>query len=266
MNKQTALITGASSGIGLALSALFAREGYDLLMISQNEDRLHTAANRLQQQYRQVKIHCLPKDLSLPSSPQEIYAYTKEHSITVDILVNNAGIQVYGSFHEKELSDYMRLMAVNTNALVALTGLFVKDMCARKSGRILNIGSTGAFSPCPLNAVYCASKAFVLHFSEAIAEELDGTGVTVTTLCPGATKTNFARRAGIEHTRMFSGSTMEADQVAMLGYRALMRGNPVMVAGLRNKLLVGSIRLSPRKLVVKMGKGLMQSSKKRDKS
>lgn len=248
MKTQTALITGASSGIGFELSKLFAQNGYDLIMISQNEDRLHMAANQLQQQYRQVNIHCLPKDLALPLSPQEIYAYAKEHSITVDILVNNAGIQVYGNFHEVELSNYMQLMAVNMNALVALTGLFVRDMCTRKHGRILNIGSTGAFSPCPLNAVYCASKAFVLHFSEAIAEELAGTGVTVTTLCPGATKTNFANRAKIEHIRMFSGSTMEADQAAMLGYQALMRGNPVVVSGFKNKLLVGSIRVSPRKL------------------
>ncbi|MTI56428.1 MAG: SDR family NAD(P)-dependent oxidoreductase [Geosporobacter ferrireducens] len=127
-------------------------------------------------------------DLSQPSSPQEIYTYSKENAITVNILVNNAGIQVYGNFHEVVLADYMRLMSVNTNAMVVLTGLFVKDMWARKSGRILNIGSTGSFRPCPLNAIYCASKAFVLHFSEAIAEKLKGTGVTVTTLCPGATK------------------------------------------------------------------------------
>lgn len=258
MKTQTALITGASSGIGFELAKLFAGDGTDLMMVSQDEQRLTMAAESIKRQYPDIRVHSLAIDLAQPASPQGIYAYTKEHDIDINILVNNAGIQVYGSFHKVETEAISRLMAVNMNALVALTGLFVRDMCARKSGRILNTASTGAFSPCPLNAVYCASKAFVLHFSEAIAEELKDTGVAVTAFCPGATKTSFAKRADIEHIRLFSGSIMEAANAAREGYKALASGKPVAIAGLSNKLMVSAMGLLPRNWLVKIGEYIMQ--------
>ncbi|KUO76546.1 MAG: short-chain dehydrogenase [Clostridia bacterium BRH_c25] len=254
---KTALVTGASSGIGFELSRILAKNGYDLILVSQNEENLNEAVSRLHEQNRNVQITPLPKDLSQPSSPQEIYGFVKEKSIRVDILANCAGIQVYGNFHETNPEDNIRLMSVNMLALTKLTRLFLDDMVKRSSGKILNVASTGAFQPCPLNAVYCASKAYVLHFSEGIAEELRGSGVTVTALCPGATKTNFAKRAKIEDTRMFSSNLMEAGKVAEIGYSALMKGKTVVVPGISNKLMVESIRFSPRSMVTRIGKNLM---------
>lgn len=255
--RQTALITGASSGIGFELSRIFAKNGYDLVLISQNEENLKEAVFRLHEQDRNVKIIPLAKDLSQPSSPQEIYGFIKEKSIQVDVLANCAGIQVYGNFHETNLEDNIKLMSINMFALTKLTRLFLDDMVKRSSGKILNVASTGAFQPCPLNAVYCASKAYVLHFSEGIAEELRGLGVTVTTLCPGATKTNFAKRANIEDTRMFSSNLMEPGKVAKIAYSAVMKGRAVVIPGIRNRILAESIRFSPRSMVTKLGKQIM---------
>lgn len=254
---KTALITGASSGIGFELSRIFAKNGYDLVLVSQNEDNLNKAVSKLREQNRSIQITPLPMDLSQPVSPQEIYNFVKGKSIQVDVLVNNAGIQVYGNFHETNLEENIHLMQVNMFASTKLTRLFLDDMVKRGDGKILNLASTGAFQPCPLNAVYCASKAFVLHFSEGIAEELRDSGVTVTALCPGATRTNFAKRAKIEDTRIFSGSLMEPSKVAEIGYSALMKGKAVVVAGMVNKLMVESIRFSPRSMVTKLGKQIM---------
>lgn len=255
--RKTALITGASSGIGFELSKIFARKGYDLVLVSQNEENLRKAVSRLNEQNTDVQITMFPKDLAQSSSPQEIYHFVKEKSIQIDVLVNNAGIQVYGNFHEQNLEDYIRLMSVNMFALTSLSKLFLDDMTKRNSGKILNVASTGAFQPCPLNAVYCASKAFVLYLSEAMTEELRGTGVTVTTLCPGATRTNFAKRANIEDTRMFSGKLMEPSKVAEIGYSALMKGKAVVIPGIGNRLMAESIRFSPRSMVTKLGKNIM---------
>jgi uncharacterized protein len=151
----------------------------------------------------------------------------------------------------------MRLIQVNLTALVALTKLFVRDMIQRGSGRILNLGSTGSFAPAPLDSLYAASKAFVLSFSEAIAEELKGTGVTVTVLCPGPTQTEFAIRANMSDTKIFSGRLMSAQQVASIGYRALMCGDTTVVTGLANKIQVWSMRFAPRSFVRRIAKGLM---------
>ncbi|RCX14340.1 hypothetical protein DFR58_11564 [Anaerobacterium chartisolvens] len=258
---KTALITGASSGIGFELSRIFAKNGYDLVLVSQNEGNLNKAVSKLREQNGSTRITHLPVDLSQLSSAQEIYSFIKEKSIQVDVLINNAGIQVYGNFHETILEDNVQLMYVNMFTLTKLTRLFLDDMVKRRDGKILNLASTGAFQPCPLNAVYCASKAFVLHFSEGIAEELRGSGVTVTALCPGATRTNFAKRAKIEDTRMFSRSLMDAGKVAEIGYSALMKGKAVAVAGIGNKLMTESIRLSPRSIVTKLGRQLMIRTK-----
>ncbi len=223
----TVLITGASSGIGYDLSKIFAKKGYRLVLVSQNEENLKRAAAGIRGEYKDAQITIVPKDLSQPTSPEELFEYLTRRSIQVDILVNSAGIQVYGPFHETNLEDDLRLISVNMLALTKMTKLFLKGMVERGYGKILNLGSTGSFQPCPLDAVYCAGKAYVLHFSEGIAEELSGTGVTVTALCPGATRTNFAKRANIEDIRLFRGFVMDARTVAEIGYKALMRGKRV---------------------------------------
>ncbi len=255
---KTVLITGASSGIGFELSKIFAKNGYHLILVSQNEDNLKRAASDIRKQYSDAQITIIPKDLSLPSSPEEIFEYLTQKSIQVNILVNSAGIQVYGPFNETNPEDDLRLISVNMLALTKLTKLFLKGMVERGYGKILNLGSTGSFQPCPLNAIYCAGKAYVLHFSEGIREELKGTGVTVTTLCPGATLTNFAKRANIEDIRLFNGLVMDAEKVAEIGYKALMKGKPVIVAGMFNKIMTSSVRFSPRGLVTKIGNYIMQ--------
>lgn len=255
---KTVLITGASSGIGLALAKLFAKNGYDLVLVSQNEANLVKAEEEIRSVAKDIKTYLIPMDLSRESSADELYKEVTDKALKIDTLVNNAGIQVYGNFHEVQLKDIEKLMYLNMNTLVKLTRLFLNDMTARGSGHILNLASTASFQPCPLNAVYCASKGFVLYFSEGIAEELAGTGVTVTALCPGATHTNFAKRSGIENTRYFKGGISSADKVASIGYKALMKGKRIVIVGAKNRFLAFSVRLTPRKMIVKLGKYLMQ--------
>ena len=257
MNK-TVLITGASSGIGLELSKLFARNNYNLVIVSQNEENLKKAKSIIHRENTKIEIHAITKDLSKSSAPQEIFEYTFKNSIQVDILVNNAGIQVYGKFQDTNIDDILNLMNVNMFAMAKLTRLFVDGMVKRGDGKILNLGSTGSFQPCPLNAAYCASKSFTLYFSEAMGEELKGTGVTITTLCPGATRTNFAKRAKIEDIKLFRGKLLEPSKVAEIGYKALMKGKSVIITGLSNKILAQSVRFIPRSMVIKMGMHIMK--------
>lgn len=256
--SETVLITGASSGIGLELSKLFAREGYNLVMVSQREENLEKAKMLACKENSKVKILTIAKDLGKASAPKEIFEYTQNNSIHIDILINNAGIQVYGDFHNTDIEDTINLMYVNMFALTELTKLYVDEMVKVGRGKILNLASTGAFQPCPLNAVYCASKAFVLNFSEAVGEELKGTGVSVTTLCPGATKTNFAKRAHIEDIKLFSGRVMEPNKVALIGYNALMKKKAVAVTGMYNKLLAQFVRFIPRNIIIKIGGYMMR--------
>jgi short-subunit dehydrogenase len=256
--KKTVLITGASSGIGLELSKIFARNNYDLVIVSQNEENLKKARDEIYKVNNSAKIDTIMKDLSEATAAKDIYEYTSSNQINIDVLVNNAGIQVYGNFHEVKEEELIKLMYVNMYAVTCLTKKYAADMVKRGEGKILNISSTGAFQACPLNAVYCASKSFVLHLSEAIREELKGTGVTVTVLCPGATKTNFAKRAHIEDIKLFKGKLSDAGKVASIGYQALMRDKSVVVAGLSNKLMAESVRFFPRKLVTKVGMRIMK--------
>lgn len=257
-HANTSLITGASSGIGCELTKLFARDGYNLVLVARNKQRLEHLANEVKEKYG-VSTYIISRDLSKETSPDEIFAELKKKSIHIDILVNNSGTQVYGPFYETDLQNNLRMIQVNLLSLTHLTRLFIPEMLKRGDGKILNVGSTGSFGPGPLNAVYCATKGYVLNFSEAITEELNGTGVTVTTLCPGATKTEFAERAQIEDIRLFSYEfmVMDAGKVAKIGYRALMKGKTVVVAGIVNKLTVFSLRFTPRKIVLKIIKFFM---------
>ncbi len=227
-------------------------------MVSQNEENLNKAKSLLQEQNDKVSIITIAKDLADSAAPQEIFDYTQQHAIQVDVLINNAGIQVYGKFHEVDIEDTLAMMNVNIFALTRLTRLYVEEMVKRGSGKILNVSSTGAFQPCPLNAAYCAAKAFVLYLSEAIAEEIKGTGVTITTLCPGATRTNFAKRADIEDIKLFRGQLLESSKVAEIGYKALMKNKSVVITGLTNKLVAESVRFMPRSVVTKIGMNVMK--------
>ena len=239
--NPTALITGASSGIGLELVHLFARDGYDLVLVARNCSKLESLATELQSEH-QIQATVMVQDLADPATPHAIARQLADRSITVDVLVNNAGTQVYGEFTETDLDEQLTLVQVNMSALMALTHLLLPGMIRRGRGRILNVASTGSFAPGPLNAVYCASKAAVLSFSQAIGAELAGTGVTVTTLCPGATDTAFAARHGMHDVRIFR-NAMSPACVARIGYGAMQRGRPVAVAGFSNQLQVLSFQL-----------------------
>lgn len=248
---KIALITGASGGIGYELARLFARDGYDLVLVARGEDKLNKMKAAWEAQLG-ILVRVIAKDLSQPGAAQEIFDELQRDDRAVDILVNNAGFTISGEFAQTDLQSQDELLQVNIVALTQLTRLFLPGMVQRGAGKVLNIASTAAFLPGPLMATYYASKAFVLSFSEAIAEELAGTGVTVTVLCPGATQTGFARRGNVENSRLFTGKgVMDAKTVAKIGYRALMRGQTTVIAGLSNWIQAEALRLAPRKLAPK---------------
>jgi hypothetical protein len=249
-----ALITGASSGIGYELSKIFARDGYNLILVSRNEEALHKLATQLHTEH-DVLARVIAKDLAAPNSPQEIYDQLQKESIVVSVLVNCAGLGLAGKFSETDLSTELRMIQVNIVALTELTKLFLKDMVRRREGRILNVASTAAFQPGPLMAVYYATKAYVLSFSEAIFEELQGTGVIVTALCPGPTRTDFQNRAGLAESKLFNPKSLlrtdEPLQVAEVGFEGMIHGKAVVIPSFRNRLLASAVRFLPRKLVRK---------------
>ncbi|MBO0720352.1 MAG: SDR family oxidoreductase [Blastocatellia bacterium] len=256
-SRKTALITGASSGIGYELAGLFAKSGHDLVIVARNEQRLDSLAVELAQRFG-INVTVLAKDLSAPTAAEEILAELRHRALHIDILVNNAGFGAYGAFQETGLERELQMIQVNITALTQLTKLILPEMLKRNSGKILNIGSTASFAPSPFVAVYGATKAYVLSFSEALAEELKGTGVTVTVLCPGSTETEFAERAKMTESRLFQGRLMNAGEVAEIGFRALMEGKTTVIAGIANKLLVFSQRFAPRKMVAAISRKLLE--------
>ncbi len=246
--RKTALITGASFGIGLEFARIFAREGYNLVLVARSADRLRQLASELEKAHSTRSL-ILATDLTEPGAPAYILDQTTRADIQVDVLVNNAGFGQYGLFAENDLEECLRQIQLNVTTLTHLTRLYLPAMISRESGGILNVASAAAFMPGPLMAVYFATKAYVLHFSEALADELSGTGVTVTCLCPGATATEFHKRANATGMRFLKFGSMDAHTVAEDGYRALMAGKPVVISGFRNWLLAQSVRFSPRRLV-----------------
>jgi short-subunit dehydrogenase len=249
--SKTALITGASGGIGYELALLFARDGFDCIVVARSREKLSELANRLESEFR-VKTLVIAKDLSRPTAVDEIYEEVTAASKQVDVLVNNAGFPVFGLFVETDLQVELEMLQVNVIALTALTKLFLKGMIERRAGRILNLASTAAFVPGPLMAVYYASKAYVLSFSEALANELRGTGVTVTVLAPGPTRTGFQKRGVMEDSRLVQGEIADAASVALAGYRGLMAGKTIVIPGLTNKLVPWIARVSPRTAVTRV--------------
>ena len=249
--SKTALITGASGGIGYELALLFARDGFDCILVARSEEKLHVLAARLESEFR-VKTLVLAKDLSKATAADEIYEEVSAAAMPVDVLVNNAGFPVYGLFVETDLKVELQMLQVNVLALTALTKLFLKGMVERRYGRILNLASTAAFEPGPLMAVYYASKAYVLSFSEALSNELKGTGVTATALAPGPTRTGFQKRGQLEDSRLVQGEIADAASVARAGYRGLMAGKTLVIPGFSNKLIPWIVRVSPRGVVTRV--------------
>lgn len=246
---KTALITGASSGIGFDLAELFARDGYDLVLTARSEEKLRARADKLAAQFG-VSARIIVKDLSSPQSPDAIFNELQRESVFVDVLVNNAGFGNHGPFHRTDLADELEMIQVNLTSLTHLTKLFVREMVRKGSGKILNVASVAGFLPGPLMAVYYATKAYVLSFSEALAEELRGTGVCVTCLCPGPTRTDFQKRAGIGPIKVLD--ALDSRTVARGGYEGLMKDRRVVVTGFINRLLVFGMRLVPRSVLARI--------------
>jgi short-subunit dehydrogenase len=243
--RPRALVTGASSGIGLELARLLAEDGHDLVLVARSGPSLETLAAELRSAHG-AAARVIVKDLSRPEASSEIHAETRAAGLDVDVLVNNAGYGIWGLFVDTNRASELEMMQVNMLALTELTKLYLPGMLQRGRGRILNVASTAAFQPGPLMAVYYATKAYVLSFSEAIAEELRGTGVSVTTLCPGPTRSGFQKRADIEGSWLLQGYVMDAKTVAVEGYRAMKRGRTLVVPGVPNRLVAQAVRITPR--------------------
>lgn len=257
---KTALITGASSGIGLELTRLFAADGYRLILVARNRAALQQVGEQLQAQHG-IEVRISPKDLSHPSSPGDLYQELQEAEITLDVLVNNAGFGGSGPFVDTDWHHEAEMIQVNIVALTYLTKLFLPQIVARR-GKVMNVGSVAAFMPGPYTAIYYASKAYVLHFSEALAEELSDTGVTVTCLSPGPVETGFQKRA---HTGGSSRANaplyLPVEEVAREGYEGMKAGKRVVIPGWKNRLLTTALRLVPRDAVTK-AVGRMYKSKR----
>src|SRR4051812_3040312 len=252
--RHTALVTGGSAGIGLELAKVLARNGYDLVLVSRTRDALEAAAGQIEGKY-EVKAHVFAADLRRREAPESIFDFLHNENIPIEILVNNAGFGLGGEFADTDVTRELEMIQVNVAALTHLTKLFLPAMIKAKSGRVLNIASTAAFQPGPLMAVYYASKAYVLSFSEALAEELRNSGVTVTALCPGVTRTNFATVAQVSNSRLFSMfGAADAGEVAEYGYRAMMDGTRVAIPGIKNKIIAQAQRFSPRTLTAKVAR------------
>lgn len=256
---QTALVTGATSGIGEALCLLFASDDFDLVTVARDKEALEKQADEL----RRLDIDVLPIacDLSDPDAARTIFKRVQEAGKEIEILVNDAGYSPAGQFSDLPIADIRSMIQVSVTSLAELTSVFLHPMLERGHGRILNMSSMMAKTPCPYNALYGAAKVFVLSFSTALARELRGTGVSVTTACPGATRTNFAKNAGIQNAPAWKYFSMDADETAIRVYRALMRGELCAVTGWYNKVGAVSVRFMPMGVQLSAGEWLMGKRK-----
>jgi short-subunit dehydrogenase len=256
--RKTALITGASSGIGYELSKVFAKNGYNLVLVSRNMEKLEIISEEIST-HHDIQVKVISKDLCKSPAPRELYDEVAAEGINIDVLVNNAGIGTYGTFIDSSTQKQMDLIQLNITSLTMLCKLFGTDMVKNGSGRILNVASTAAFQAGPLVSTYYASKAYVLLFSEALEFELKPNGVTVTVLCPGPTQTEFFERHDMIGTKLErSPHIMSAARVAQIGFSGLLRGKTVVIPGLINKLLAFSVRLAPRRVVTAIASSLNQ--------
>jgi len=240
------LITGASSGIGLELARLFARDGNNLVLVARRGELLNKIAGELNSDFG-VEVEVIAKDLTLGKSSDEIFMQLKDREI--DIVVNNAGFGAVGPFSELDYKRQVDMIKLNITALTSLTRLFIPRMVERNSGGILNVGSLAGFQPGPYATIYYATKAFVLSFTEGLKEELKNTNIKITCLAPGPTNTEFGEVSGLDKSFLFKFGTMGAKEVALQGYNGFLRGETVVIPGFSNKLLPLLVRLSPRFLV-----------------
>jgi short-subunit dehydrogenase len=257
MNK-VALITGASSGIGKELAIIHAKRGGDLVLVARREDNLIDIKLRLESRYG-VDVTIVAMDLSIPNSATKLYNSIKTKGISVDYLINNAGFGLRGEFHNLSLQRQQEMIQLNMTSLTELTHLFLQDFTKRGSGKILNTSSTASLLPGPLQAIYFATKAYVTYFSNALAEELRGSGITVTNLMPGATETEFAKVSGMDKTEAFK-TTVSAYSVAKDGYEGMMSGKLDIISGLTpaQKMMMYMIPFTPKSMVLKSVKKIQE--------
>lgn len=249
-----ALVTGASSGIGRDLARLLAADGHSLVLVARDVDALNKVAAELRSD--RVTVHVIPADLADAVVPQRLVDELAARKIRISVLVNNAGFGWHGPFAKSDVDRQLAMIHVNVTSLVHLTRLLLPSMIAVRHGRILNVASVAGFLPGPFVATYYATKAFVVSHSEALAAELEGTGVTVTALCPGPTATEFHRRAKVANTKLFESNMMSASEVALAGYRGMLAGKRLVVPGFKNKLLLILLRFVPRGVVLRTSKRL----------
>lgn len=262
-SKGYALITGASGGIGLELARVFASKGHNLILVARSTEKLETLKEELEKQYS-IHAEVMTKDLSRPGAPKELYIEVRDKNLEISILVNNAGFGIYGHFSKTDLAKELEMLQLNILSLTELTKLFLGPMLQKKSGKILNLASTAAFQPGPIMACYYASKAYVLSFSEALDNELKGTGVSVSTLCPGPTESNFQSRADINTSiHLFKASgVMSAAEAARAGYEGLMKGKRLIIPGFMNKVTPLGMRFLPRQFITAIVRWLQETRKK----
>jgi len=256
-NNKYALITGATVGIGYELAKLFAKDGYNLILVARTEEDLRNRANEFSQQYG-VQVVTIAKDLFQPDAAMQLYEEVKGKGLEVNVLVNDAGQGQYGLFVEQDLSRLHEIIQLNVVSLTTLTHAFLKDMVVRNEGKILQLASIASQLPGPWQAVYHATKAYVLSLTEALIVELKDTGVTLTALQPGATDTDFFNKADMQDSKILDSKLSDPAEVAKDGFNALMKGDDKIVSGLKNKVMVGMSNVMPESMVAEQMNKMQQ--------
>lgn len=256
--SKTALITGASNGIGYEMAKVLAAKDTNLVLVARNKSKLDELKDEIEGKYK-VWVYTIGKDLSLPNAAREVYDELKTKSISVDYLINNAGFGDFGPFVESNWEKQEQMISLNITTLTYLTRLFLEDMICRGGGKVLNVASTASFQPGPTMAVYFASKAYVLSFSEAINDEVRKYGITVTALCPGPTHSGFQKASALEGSKLIERKNLATSkEVAEYGYKAMMKGRAVAIHGFKNVIMANSVRFAPRSLVVKLTRRIQE--------
>jgi short-subunit dehydrogenase len=262
---ETVLITGATEGIGHGLAHRFAEDGYNVILVARTQENLEAVSQELTTRYG-VKAYGIAADLMEPNAAAKLYEEIKMEGIQIDVLVNNAGQGIYGFFTETDLEDELRIIQLNINSLVVLTKLFLKDMVARNSGKILQLASVASKSPSPLMAVYAGTKAFIYIFTQGLINELKGTNVTMTALLPGPTETDFFNKAGAEQTVTWQeGDLADPEDVARDGYEALQDGESKIISGAKNKIMTGLGNLMPDQAIAEQYRKMNEPSEEHNR-
>jgi hypothetical protein len=257
----TALITGASNGIGLELAKIHASKGGDLVLVARNKSKLDELKHELETKFN-IKVYTIGKDLSASNAAKEVYDETSKQQIKIEYLINNAGFGDFGFFTETDWNKELQMINLNITTLTQFTKLYLQDMLKRKSGKIMNVASTAAFQSGPTMAVYYATKAYVLSFSEAVDNEVRDQGISITALCPGATESGFQAAASMEESNLVKGRKLPGSkEVAEYGYAAMLKGKTVAIHGFMNWIMANSVRFIPRSIVVKVTRKIQDKAK-----